>query len=259
MLPDAAEEILLTKPSKKLPPDTQANFRLHYFPNIPLDPPSDDCGKEAQEVGFQRFYFADMEGACPDDNSASETPPGPEEDTGPCVEEIERNAYQHGFAEGEKAGFAAATQTVDPVIESLNQALRELQNIRQETQQQIETEVVKLALAIAKKIVCHEVKTSQETVACVAREALRQVQNPAKIKIKLNPSDLQFIQDTRTQISQYLHNVANVRFEAEDSIQSGGCVIETDMGDIDARIEKQFQAIEASFQTALSQPEQESE
>ncbi|MCK5205137.1 MAG: hypothetical protein KAR15_14740 [Desulfobacterales bacterium] len=49
-----------------------------------------------------------------------------------------------------------------------------------------------------------------------------------------------------------------MRFEAEDSIQSGGCLIETDMGDIDARIEKQFQAIEESFQIEFDDPKQES-
>ena len=73
----------------------------------------------------------------------------------------------------------------------------------------------------------------------------------------MNPADLQFIKDTQSQLSHFLHDVETIRFEAEDSIQSGGCLIETDMGDIDARIEKQFQAIEESFQTEIGQPEQE--
>ncbi len=119
--------------------------------------------------------------------------------------------------------------------------------------------MAQLALSIARKIVCHEVKTTQETVTCVAREALSRVNNPAKITIKLNPDDLQFIKDTRFQFSRFLRNVDNIRFEAEESIQSGGCLIETDRGDIDARIEKQFQAIEESFQTQFEQPPQESE
>jgi flagellar assembly protein FliH len=45
--------------------------------------------------------------------------------------------------------------------------------------------------------------------------------------------------------------VNNVTFEAEDSVQSGGCVIETDLGEIDARIEKQIQAVEESFRRAM--------
>jgi len=119
--------------------------------------------------------------------------------------------------------------------------------------------VTQLALSIARKIVCHEVNTTQETVTCVARKALSQVDNPGKIKIKLNPGDLQFIKDTQDELSHFLDNVDKIRFEAEESIQSGGCLIETDRGDIDARIEKQFQAIEESFQTQVEAPQQESE
>ena len=63
----------------------------------------------------------------------------------------------------------------------------------------------------------------------------------------------------QTQLSRFLHNVESIRFEAEASIQSGGCLIETDMGDLDARIEKQFQAIEESFQTQFEQRKQKSE
>jgi flagellar biosynthesis/type III secretory pathway protein FliH len=83
------------------------------------------------------------------------------------------------------------------------------------------------------------------------------VENPGKIKIKLNPEDLRFINNTKSQLSQFLHNVDNIRFEAADTIQSGGCLIETDGGDIDARIEKQFQAIEETFQTQFGQSTQE--
>jgi len=34
----------------------------------------------------------------------------------------------------------------------------------------------------------------------------------------------------------------------DESISDGGCIIETESGDIDARIEKQFQAVEEAFE-----------
>jgi flagellar assembly protein FliH len=42
-------------------------------------------------------------------------------------------------------------------------------------------------------------------------------------------------------------DVNNVTFEGEESIQSGGCIIETELGEIDARIEKQLEAVKESF------------
>ncbi len=63
----------------------------------------------------------------------------------------------------------------------------------------------------------------------------------------MNPADLKFINETKYQLSNLIADVNNVTIEAEENIQSGGCVIETDLGQIDARIEKQLQAVEESF------------
>jgi flagellar biosynthesis/type III secretory pathway protein FliH len=86
---------------------------------------------------------------------------------------------------------------------------------------------------------------------------LSQVEIPGKIKIRLNPADLKFITETQDQISKSMHQMDNVTFEAEEGIAAGGCVIETGLGEIDARIEKQFQVVEDKFRSefAQSQPE----
>ena len=244
---------------KNNPQTLPEGFRLHYFPDIPVDEPSEAACRTSGNSGFQRIYFknTDAEAACSDEVPTAASEDAPEKEKSPSLDEIKTQAFQEGFAEGEKAGYAAGTKRVDPLIASFNQGLEQLKNIRRKLNQEIEKEVVQLALSIAKKIVCHEVKNHKETVVCVAREALSRVENPAKIKIKLNPTDLQFIQNTKSDLSRFIHNVDGIRFEAEESIQSGGCVIETDMGDIDARIERQFQAIEESFKTELDQPDQE--
>jgi len=129
--------------------------------------------------------------------------------------------------------------------------LEQFRNIRQEAYQRIEKEVVELALAIAKQVICREISLDREIVVCVAREALTKVDDPGKIKIKMSPSDLQFINETKYQLSNLIENIDNVTLEAEDSIQNGGCIIESDLGEIDARIEKQLQAVEESFRSVM--------
>ena len=246
---------------KKGSQSLQEGFRLHYFPNIPVEEPLNPCDSRARNSDFERSLFKNMDPnpACPDDDTALQISESGTENKGPSVDAIKETAFQKGFLEGKKVGFESGAKKADTVIDSLRQVLAQLENIRQEIYQEIEKEVAQLALSIARKIVCHEVKTSRETVSCVARAALSQVDNPGKIKIKLNPLDLQFIRDTQDRLSDFLDNVDKIRFEAEESIQSGGCLIETDRGDIDARIEKQFQAIEESFRTQFEQPQHESE
>ena len=106
-------------------------------------------------------------------------------------------------------------------------------------------------MAIAKQVICHEVTLNRDTVVCVAREALAKVEDPGKIKIRMSPSDLIFIKETRSQLSDIIENIENVILEAEENVQSGGCIIETDLGEIDARIERQLQIVEESFRSAM--------
>ena len=266
-MPAAGEIQSLPDEVKKASRLLQNDFRLHYFPNIPLDEPPNPCFSRTGNSDFQRSLFKnmDMDPVCPDNDLAIEAPETPAEDKedkddkAPSADEIKEAAFQKGFLEGKRVGFESGSKKADSVIDSLNKTLGQLEDIRQKIYRETEKEVAQLALSIARKIVCHEVKITRETVACVAREALSRVDNPAKIKIKLNPDDLQFINDTPSQLSHFLHDVDNIRFEAEASIQKGGCLVETDRGDIDARIEKQFEAIEELFQAEFEQPQQESE
>ncbi len=162
----------------------QDDFRLHYFPNIPVDEPANPCVSRTSNADFQRSLFKnmDMDPVCTEDGLAAEVPKTPaqdkedKEDNAPSVDEIKEAAFQKGFLEGKRVGFESGSKKADSVVDSLNQILGHLENIRQEIYQEIEKEVAQLALSIARKIVCHEVKTTQETVTCVAREALSRVE-----------------------------------------------------------------------------------
>jgi flagellar assembly protein FliH len=231
----------------------QNKIQLHCFPDIPVDISGEthDCAPE--ENSFKRIHFETVGSACSDsaksldDQDAAGNPFS--------TAEIEQQSYEKGFQEGQKAGIASQNQEIESVVKSLHQAILHIQNVRKEIFHTIEHEVVELALAIARKVVCNEVKTNKEVVVCVAKEALRRVEAPGRIKIRLNPADLDFITDTKTQISTLVNQMDNVTFEAEKSVSRGGCMIETDMGDIDARIEKQFQVVADKFQAELFKPE----
>ena len=258
-MPAAEETISLSDPIKKTAPPPAEGFHLHYFPNIPVDEPDAEDGCRTHNSEFERSHFEDLDPqpVRPVDPPAPDTSEAPPVDKGPSVEDIKESAFQKGFLEGKKVGFESGSKRADAVSQTLQQTLEQLRRMRSEIHQEIEKEVTQLALSIAKKIVCHEIKTSRETVACVAREALARVDNPSTIKIKLNPEDLRFIQETQSQFNRFLDSFDDVHLVAEDSIQSGGCLIETDRGDIDARIEKQFEAVQEAFQAQFGQPQTE--
>ena len=240
-------------------PDSRTGFKLHYFPDIPVDDPDNVRLCMPPEDKFQRVRYNDDESNCLTLPSDYENNQISRDRKSSSTDRIEVPAYQEGFNDGlekgindgQQAGFEQAAKKLEPLLDSLQQGILQLNNLRQDTYQRIEDDVVDLALAIARKVICREIEMDKEVVVCVAREALAKVEAPGKIKIKLNPSDLQFIDETKYQLSELIGNIENVTLEAEGGIQSGGCVVETDLGEIDARIENQLQAVEESFRSAL--------
>ncbi len=239
--------------------NSQTGFKLHYFPDIAVDDPGNVRGCVPLEDQFQRARYDDGDATGSNRSSDFERNEIRPYKRSSSVDKFDVQAYQEGFNdgvekgtnEGEKAEFERANHKLEPLLDSLQQGLLQLKNLRQETYQRIEKEVVELALAIARKVICREIEVEKEVVVCVAREALAKVEDPGNIKIKMNPSDLQFINETQYQFSELIADIGNVTLEAADNIQSGGCIIETNLGEIDARIEKQLQAVEESFRTTL--------
>jgi flagellar assembly protein FliH len=239
-------------------------FGLHCFPDIQVDEPENVRHCLQTEGNFERSKYDNSESHRSDVASRSD-------DVGTCnirkgsisTAQLNEQAYQRGLADGRKQGMIDAENSwhefgekkIEPLLMCLQEVLLQLNNIRKETYKEIEKEVVELALAIAKQVICREITIDRDIVVCVAREALAKVEDPGRVKIKMSPCDLQFANETRSQLSNLIKNIENVTLEAAENIQNGGCIIETDLGEIDARIEKQLQAVEESFRTAMGKLE----
>ena len=257
---DDEEKRSLPKPAGRSFERRLSGTGLHCFPDIPAADSSGGRQCLPHEESFRRIQYDSLGENL--SNRASQS-----DDDRTCdmrqgsitTAQLNEQAYQRGFLEGRKKGtmeaenqwHAVCEKKIEPVLNNLQEGLIQLNNIRKETYQEIEKEVVELALAIAKQVICQEITLNPDIVVCVAREALARVEDPGKVKIKMSPSDLEFIKETRSRLSDLIENIDNVTLEAEENVQSGGCIIETDLGEIDARIERQLQAVEESFRTAM--------
>ncbi len=237
-------------------------IRLHCFPNIASETPDGGRRPPALKDSFQRSYRrtgAPVAGSVAVSSGIKHFRPAGGH---PPLEQVEADAYRRGvadgkregLAEGEKRGFDCANAKMRGLLNSLHQALAQVQNLHRQVARELENEVVELALAIARKVVCREAATDRDIVLAVAREALQQFENPGKITIKLNPTDLQAAEETGSGFSSLTENMKEVHLEADASIGPGGCVIETDCGAIDARLDRQLQVVEAAFRHEMQRP-----
>jgi flagellar assembly protein FliH len=256
---DAEERTSSSSRITGIAPVQQTGFRLHCFPDLPVDGAREVLRCAFSGDRFERSHFESSDANCGDDLSGNAEDFVVRRNKPLSIAEIEENAYWKGFADGEKRGIydgeksgrESSLKIIEPLLRSLQEGVLQLKNLRQETYVRIEKEVVNLALAIAKKVICREIKMDSKVVVAVVREALAKVAEPGRIRIKMNPAELKFINETKTHLSDLSQHLDHIVFEAEDGISSGGCIVETDLGEIDARIEQQLQTVEETFHAEM--------
>ena len=135
------------------------------------------------------------------------------------------------------------TRTVDPWHEQLSDTLEEIGDLRAAITTRAERELVRLAIEIAKKVVHREVTIDNEIVMTLARIGISRMHNRVAATIHLHPDDFAYVTTHRDSL-----DAGHALELVEDrSIGRGGCLVQTEMGDVDTRIEQQFAEIERAF------------
>ncbi len=158
---------------------------------------------------------------------------------------LEKTAYENGFRQGEKAGMEIAERKMEAVMKRYTEAIFEVSRLRAGLYGRIEQEVVKLALAVARKIVHREIQVDADIIQTLVRVALSHVSEKSSVIIHLNPVDYNYVMERRGELSQ--SEGRDISLVADKSVERGGCLIQTDCGDIDARIEEEFREVERTF------------
>ena len=161
--------------------------------------------------------------------------------------ELEKEGYEKGFAEGERAGKEIGEKMVEATLKQYASTLDELKNLRQTVLNHSEQEVVRLALEVAKKVVKREVSIDDELILALVRVALSRLADQSVMTVRLNPKDCQSILRQRQSAGPRDPLHEGIRLQEDPLISRGGCVIETESGVIDGRIEEQFREIEKGF------------
>ena len=162
---------------------------------------------------------------------------------------LEKEAYQKGYDEGNTEGIAKGKKLIEPLMKKLQQTMVDIEHTKKKLYTAAEKEAVELSLAIAKKIIGNELSINKNVVAKTVKEALKKVDGHGKIKIKINPEELDIVKEQIIDKHDAGNSMDKLIFEPNDSISFGGCLIETNIGDIDARIEKQIEVIEKIFKS----------
>ena len=160
------------------------------------------------------------------------------------VAAIQEEARKTGFEEGREAGWKDGRTEADRVIERLHLVLAKAIERRTDILKDSEAQIIHLILQIARKVVKVISENQKNIVINNAMQALQKLKNKSDIVIRVNLADIGLVTEHTKEIIGQVEAVKSVTVMEDTTVDKGGCIIETDFGEIDARISSQLLEIE---------------
>lgn len=142
-----------------------------------------------------------------------------------AFETARNEAYEHGLSEW-------------------NTAVVEAQSARDRHIAESEPELIRLAIRIAQKLIGEELRTNPEAIVGIARECLRGVGRERSLTIRVPAADFDVVRRRIVLLREAAGPNRSIEVVADSVISPGGCIVESEFGIIDARLETQLRCME---------------
>jgi len=156
---------------------------------------------------------------------------------GQSLDFVEREAYEKGYASGEKAGMEMGEQKAAVTLERIENILKELTEWKDKLFQESEQQLVELAVAIARKIMLRELATKPEDIVAMTKEAIMKIERTGQITVKINPA----LYDLFTKLKPQLLSIhPDIVFDLDPSASLTGSVVMGSMEDVVTDLDEQI-------------------
>src|ERR1700752_3440059 len=147
------------------------------------------------------------------------------------IEEAEqgRNAIRE---QARQEGIAQGLAEWNRIVARASQKADELSKSWEET-------MLRLSIRVAEKIVGEQLRLHPESIVEIVREVLKSIRPGKHLTIQVNPADAQYARARIDRLKEALGTSSEI-----ENVAPGGCVIESELGIIDARLETQLKCLE---------------
>jgi flagellar assembly protein FliH len=149
--------------------------------------------------------------------------------------------------EGQQKGREEAAGEFGPVLQKLGATIAEMAGLRRRIRNEAESDVVRLALAIAKRIVHRELVCDASAIHGLVHAALDKLQNREIHRVRVHPTFTASVRECLERAGA----APAIEIVADASLRRGDAVFETSLGELDASVETQLQEIERGFADRL--------
>ncbi len=154
------------------------------------------------------------------------------------LETIQKQAYDEGFALGQKEGFETTkleqeqnTAALRSIIELLTEPLKELDD-------EVVQQLAQLSMAVAKQVVRRELHTEEGEIVGIVREAMTALPaSTRKVNLNIHPDDAELVRHAFSLNDETESEELRWKITEDPMLSRGGCKISSENSSIDATVE----------------------
>jgi len=159
------------------------------------------------------------------------------------AEAFARETHEIAIDEAEEIRERAFREGMETALAEFEENLFAVREVRARVWRETEQDLLRLAVRLAEKIVGQEIQKDNRTVVNIIATALQNARQQEKLTVRVNPTNLALVE-------KEIENFASggrtrfLDFVADPRVSFGGCLIESEVGTIDAQLETQFRILE---------------
>lgn len=159
------------------------------------------------------------------------------------AEAFARETHKKAVNEAEEMRELAFREGTDAALAEFEENLFAVREVRDRVWRETEQDLLRLAVRLAEKIVGQEIQKDSRTIVNIVVTALQNARQQEKLTVRVNPTNLALVE-------KEIENFASggrtrfLDFVADPRVSVGGCLIESEVGTIDAQLETQFRILE---------------
>ena len=162
------------------------------------------------------------------------------DEQGLLMERKAKEAWDGGFSAGDAAARKSLEEQVRTTVEGLARTVAEVSSIRLEALRSAESDTVRLAMEIARRVLHRELSVNVSALEALTRAAIEKLQTQEIYRVRVHP-DLDAL--TRTCLEQSGRGSA-VEIIIDRTQPKGGVSFEISRGTLDSSVETQLREIE---------------
>ncbi len=153
-------------------------------------------------------------------------------------EKAYQEAYQLGLDEGKQKAFNDFSAHIQENLDRLAAVISHIEKLKESLMSFNESHLIKLMFHMASRLAHTHLENNNPLIVDIIKNSVNLAQDEEEIVVRVSAQQFDFLEQLKTENGREYDFLKKIKLEPSAEVSPGGCIVETNYGEVDARIEQ---------------------